>query len=62
MIEASAYYRPHEPGKCIFCGSGDIEGGFIEIEGKKAYQKMWCLACENPWEDVYVLTSWRRTE
>ena len=40
---------------CPFCGSSSIQGGFIEIETGKAFQKMGCTACEAHWQDVYEL-------
>ncbi|MBW1781259.1 MAG: hypothetical protein JRL30_11020 [Deltaproteobacteria bacterium] len=40
---------------CPFCGSVMIEGGFIEIEAGKAFQRMACADCEQSWQDIYEL-------
>jgi formate dehydrogenase maturation protein FdhE len=40
---------------CPLCGSPSIQGGFIEIEPGKAFQKMDCAECEGKWQDVYEL-------
>ena len=40
---------------CPFCGSLFIQGGFIEIETGKAFQKMACTECEGTWQDIYEL-------
>lgn len=41
---------------CLFCGSGEIEGGFITIEQGSATQSIICLDCEAEWDDRYKLT------
>lgn len=41
--------------KCPYCGSHDIEGSSVEIDGKSALQKIFCLSCERSWRDVYLL-------
>jgi formate dehydrogenase maturation protein FdhE len=40
---------------CPLCGSSSIQGGFIEIETGKAFQKMTCAECEAKWQDIYKL-------
>jgi len=50
--------QTHIKGKglsCPFCGSLSIQGGFIEIEEGKAYQRMGCTECEAHWQDIYEL-------
>lgn len=42
---------------CLFCGGDDISGGFIEIEGDRAYQKISCAVCGGEWHDVYKLVN-----
>jgi formate dehydrogenase maturation protein FdhE len=54
MIEKDAYIK----GKgitCPFCGSRQIEGGFVDIEAGKVFQEMGCTACQGSWQDVYEL-------
>ena len=40
---------------CPYCKSGSINGGFIEIEGDHAFQKITCIDCSGVWEDAYKL-------
>lgn len=41
---------------CPFCGSDEITGGFVEIDGGLAEQEMMCLDCESVWHDLYSLS------
>ena len=41
--------------KCPACGSIELEGRSINIEGGSARQGMCCLDCGAFWEDVYKL-------
>ena len=41
---------------CPSCGSLSIQGGFVEIEAGRAYQRMGCTECDATWQDVYELT------
>ena len=41
---------------CPHCGSNDISGGFIEVDGDSAWQEVSCSTCEKEWRDVYKLT------
>ena len=43
--------------RCIFCGSPDIEGYSVRIEGGSAYQDIHCLSCDADFTDAYHLES-----
>ena len=43
--------------KCPFCDSVDIEGGAVEIDFGRAYQKVTCKKCGHDWSDGYSLNS-----
>lgn len=40
---------------CPYCGSEQIEGGSISVEGGCCWQKVWCNACGAEWDDIYHL-------
>ncbi len=42
---------------CPFCGSGSIQGGFVEIDSGQATQPMHCPDCGHHWTDLYRLTA-----
>jgi len=42
-------------GKCPFCGSDAIEGGFIEVDGDSCWQPVTCTDCGKRWNDIYRL-------
>lgn len=42
---------------CPYCGSHDVSGGSINIEGAGAYQEITCQACDEEWVDCYTLTN-----
>ena len=42
---------------CPFCGSSDIEGGFVETDAGRATQPISCLTCDQHWTDEYVLAA-----
>ena len=44
------------PGKCPYCGSKDITGKSIDVDGERATQEVICEACQRSWLDVYTLT------
>lgn len=44
------------PGACVYCGSSEISGGFVEIERNRALQRVTCDACDRAWTDVYTLS------
>lgn len=41
--------------KCPYCGSGDITGSQIDVEGNSAIQEVTCDNCDARWHDVYKL-------
>ena len=47
---------------CPFCGSGEIEGGFVEVNGGSAHQKIRCLLCGEEWHDIYKLIDIERVD
>ena len=52
--EETAQAKAPTFGVCPKCGSDEIEGGFIGIEGCLAVQEnMGCLSCAAHWHDVY---------
>ena len=53
--EARKQYLEKNGVDCPFCGSDEIEGGFVDIECGSAYQPVRCLRCEKRWNDVYAL-------
>ena len=38
---------------CPACGSPQLEGGFVEIQGMEAVQAVSCTECEAAWKEVY---------
>lgn len=42
---------------CPFCGSNQLQGGFVETRSGTAYQKITCLDCEESWTDGYKLVN-----
>lgn len=44
--------------RCPFCGSRNIRGEHIEVEGGKAYQEVGCDDCDKSWLDEYKLVGW----
>ena len=45
----------NDPTSCMICGSQDIVGDSVTIEGRDAIQDMSCSYCGVVWQDVYVL-------
>lgn len=43
--------------KCPYCGSGDISGGPVTIEKRKAIQDCDCNNCGKYFEHVFTLTA-----
>ena len=42
---------------CPYCQSTNIEGRSVDIDGGKAYQKVFCVDCAGTWQDEYTLTA-----
>uniref|UniRef100_A0A6M3M5T5 Uncharacterized protein n=1 Tax=viral metagenome TaxID=1070528 RepID=A0A6M3M5T5_9ZZZZ len=40
---------------CPYCGSQEIQGGFIEVDAGSAWQSIDCLECGKGWKDIYRL-------
>ena len=40
----------------LSCGSTNIDGGSIEINGNTAHQEVSCNVCDSQWCDLYTLT------
>lgn len=51
--QKTAYLKNY--GHCPFCRSDEIEGGFVEIDGNTAWQKVTCMECGRQWNDLYHL-------
>lgn len=49
-------------GVCPQCGATNITGGFVEIEGCKAFQKVGCNSCDATWNDIYRLVGYDNLE
>ena len=43
-------------GKCPYCKSEDISGGFVQVDGDTAWQELTCNDCDEQWNDVYTLS------
>jgi len=44
---------------CPYCGSDQLEGGSVEIDGAFANQEVRCLVCRQDWTDEYKLVGIR---
>ncbi len=42
--------------ECPYCGHTALSGGYVEVEGGEASQKVSCNECNREWYDVYTLT------
>lgn len=49
-------YIKGESGKCLNCGSSNIEGGSMDVDGDTAGQEIRCWKCDLVWYDLYTLT------
>lgn len=47
---------------CPFCGSGNIRGDELEVDGTKAFQACWCNDCGKNWADLYKLVGYEETD
>jgi hypothetical protein len=45
------------PSRCPVCGSEDIYAGRPQIDGKNAWVRVECCACEARWKDLYEFTT-----
>jgi hypothetical protein len=52
------YLAHAQPNCCPVCGSTEIEGEYVSIEGRKAVQECGCNDCGTKWEDQYQLASY----
>ena len=39
--------------RCPRCGSGSLDGGFVEVDGRYAWQRVRCGECGLSWVDTY---------
>lgn len=58
----SSEYAAQGGNKCPACGSGDLDGHFIEVDGRQAWQPVDCRACGASWVDTYMLTGYANLE
>ena len=54
MAETNKEIITAETTECPYCGSDEVEGGFIEVDGDHARQKMSCSRCLSMWNSVFV--------
>ncbi|MBC8741702.1 hypothetical protein F6X40_34640 [Paraburkholderia sp. UCT31] len=52
------YLTHRKPNCCPRCGSEDIEGDEVNIDGRTATQECGCNECETVWEDKYQLSGY----
>ena len=52
--EADRYVR-YGYTRCPICGSDNISGRSVQIDGNDAWQDVSCFECEAEWEDLYQL-------
>jgi len=45
-------------GVCPVCGSDQVEGGSIDVDGPSAAQSVSCNDCNAEWKDIYQLTGY----
>lgn len=45
-------------GSCPVCGSGDIDGSSIDVNGDTCSQEITCSECEASWTENYTLSSY----
>ncbi len=43
--------------QCPYCGSVELEGDSVQVDGGTVWQHITCLLCEQEWDDIYTLTS-----
>lgn len=54
-------YAAEHGTKCPCCKSENISGGFIDVEGNTAFQRITCL-CGASWYDEYVFKEYSNLE
>lgn len=42
--------------ECPFCGSDDIEGSTVQVDGATAWQDITCPSCGAEWRDIFSLS------
>jgi len=55
------YLAYPQPNCCPCCGSDEIAGEYVSIEGREAAQECSCSECGAEWEDRYQLARYRLT-
>ena len=55
MALTSEEYAEERGSVCPFCGSYELTGDSVEVDGNGASQKIRCCACHNVWVDIYTL-------
>jgi len=60
-IVTSKEYAKHS-WECPVCGSDEIEGSAVEIDGEGASQEIRCNKCYSKWVDVHVLVGYEDLE
>lgn len=53
VSEAECVNTDHNKCRSKGCGSSDISGGSIEVNGKTCHQDVYCMSCGASWVDVY---------
>ena len=46
-----------QPFKCPYCKHDQVEGDAVEIDGRRATQRVSCAKCDREWHDVYTLSA-----
>lgn len=54
--QVAAYFKA-DGMKCLYCGSSDIEGESVTVDGGGAWQDISCSECHATWSDIYTLTN-----
>lgn len=61
-MKSSEEYAASGFGHCPVCGSDEIQGGPVDVDGNQATQEVSCDACNSTWDDVYTLTGYRNLD
>jgi hypothetical protein len=51
-------YRAAKGNRCPFCGSREVEGGKLQVDGPHAWDESSCLDCHATWKSSYELTGY----